>query len=65
MQISVFPDKQCFVRKMSFDRLLFCTLQYESNGNTVMDDNLDQVEQALVQMKRVELEIGNQLHGNL
>ena len=35
--------------------------QYESSGNTVVDDNLDQVEQALAQMKRVGLEIGNQL----
>ena len=35
--------------------------QYESSGNAVVDDNLDQVEQALAQMKRVGLEIGNQL----
>ena len=34
---------------------------YESSGNTVVDDNLDQVEQALTEMKRVGLEIGNQL----
>ena len=34
---------------------------YESSGNTVVDDNLDQVEQALAEMKRVGLEIGNQL----
>ena len=34
---------------------------YESSGNTVVDDNLDQVEQALSEMKRVGLEIGNQL----
>ena len=35
--------------------------EYESTGNTVVDDNLDQVEQALSVMKRVGLEIGNQL----
>lgn len=34
---------------------------YESSGNTIVDDNLDQVEQALSEMKRVGLEIGNQL----
>lgn len=35
--------------------------QYESSGNTVVDDNLDEVERCLAQMKRVGLEIGNQL----
>ena len=34
---------------------------YESSGNTVVDDNLDEVERCLAQMKRVGLEIGNQL----
>ena len=34
---------------------------YESSGNTVVDDNLDDVERCLAQMKRVGLEIGNQL----
>jgi len=35
--------------------------QYESSGNTVVDDNLDEVERGLAEMKRVGLEIGNQL----
>ena len=37
------------------------TQQYESSGNAVVDDNLEEVERCLAQMKRVGLEIGNQL----
>ena len=35
--------------------------QYESSGNIVVDDNLDEVARGLAEMKRVGLEIGNQL----
>lgn len=35
--------------------------QYESSGNSVVDDNLSEVERCLAEMKRVGLEIGNQL----
>ena len=38
---------------------------YESSGNTVVDDNLDDVERCLAQMKRVGLEIGNQLDDSI